>query len=125
MEILAGEVGKMKEIVADSELVAFCGLYCGACRAYLKGKCPGCHDNVKASWCKVRTCCLEASYPSCAACAEFSDPKECGKFHNFISRIIGFVLRSDRGACVAQIRQKGIEGHATEMAANRRQTIKP
>jgi len=28
----------MKEIVADSKLVAYCGLYCGACKSYLKEK---------------------------------------------------------------------------------------
>ncbi len=115
----------MREIVSDSKLVAYCGLYCGVCEAYLKEKCPGCHDNEKARWCKVRACCLEAGYSSCADCREFLDPKDCRKFHNFISRIIGFVLRSDRGACIAQIRQKGIESHAMEMAASRRQTIKP
>jgi len=32
----------MKEIIADEKLVAKCGLYCGACGAYLKGRCPGC-----------------------------------------------------------------------------------
>ena len=61
----------MKEIVSDPKLVAFCGLYCGACRAYLKDRCPGCHDHEKASWCKVRICCLEAGYSSCADCTEF------------------------------------------------------
>jgi hypothetical protein len=30
--------GGMKEIVADSKLVAYCGLYCGACKSYLKEK---------------------------------------------------------------------------------------
>jgi hypothetical protein len=114
----------MKEIVHDPKLVAFCGLYCGACGAYLKDRCPGCHDNEKASWCKVRTCCTETGYSSCADCTEFDDPKDCRKFHNFISRTIGFVLRSDRPACIAQIRRKGLEGHAENMASNKRQTIR-
>jgi len=113
----------MREIIADSKLVAYCGLYCGACRSYLKEKCPGCHDNERASWCKVRTCCMEHSYTSCAECKEFPDPHSCRKFHNFFSRAIGFVLRSDRRACVVQIRQLGLEGHAQKMAQNRRQTI--
>ena len=43
----------MKEIVADPKLVAYCGLYCGACGAYLRGRCPGCIENYKATWCKV------------------------------------------------------------------------
>jgi hypothetical protein len=37
----------MKDIVSNQELVAYCGLYCGACRAYRMDKCPGCHDNEK------------------------------------------------------------------------------
>ena len=51
-----------------AELVARCGLYCGACGSYLKGRCPGCRENVKATWCKVRACCGEHSYASCADC---------------------------------------------------------
>jgi hypothetical protein len=40
----------MKEVLVNKDLVAHCGLYCGACGAYLKGRCPGCHENVKAGW---------------------------------------------------------------------------
>lgn len=29
----------MKNIKADKQLIAACGLYCGACRKYLAGKC--------------------------------------------------------------------------------------
>jgi len=39
----------MKTITSNAELVAYCGLYCGACGAYLKGRCPGCHENKKAT----------------------------------------------------------------------------
>lgn len=115
----------MSEIVADAGLVAFCGLYCGACGGHLKGRCPACHENAKATWCKIRTCCLENEYSSCAACTEFDDPNDCKKFHNIISRVIGFLLRSDRRACVSQIRELGIEGHASAMAKLGRQSIRP
>ncbi|MDD5308214.1 MAG: DUF3795 domain-containing protein [Deltaproteobacteria bacterium] len=113
-----------KEIVADVKLVARCGLYCGACGAYLNGRCPGCAGNDKASWCKVRSCCAKRSYASCADCTEFADPRDCARFHNVMSRIIGFVLRSDRRACVLQIREKGLDGHARIMAESRRQSIR-
>lgn len=115
----------MKEIVADGELVAHCGLYCGACRAYRKGKCPGCVENAEATWCKVRACCQERDYGTCAECAEFADPKACRKFHNLFSRIIGFLLRSDRGKCIARIRAVGPEAFAREMAERRAQTLRP
>jgi hypothetical protein len=114
----------MKDIVSNKELVAYCGLYCGACGSYLRGRCPGCHDNKKASWCKVRTCCMEHGYSSCAEFKEFVDPRSCRKFNNIISKVVGFVLRSDRSACIMQIKQLGIEGHADTMTRQKKQTIK-
>jgi hypothetical protein len=114
----------MPEIEAKAELVAYCGLYCGACKSHLKGKCPGCHENAKASWCKVRACCQEKQLSSCAACTEFPDPRACKKYNNPMSRLVGFVLRSDRAACIDQIKRLGLEGHATTMAAARSQTIR-
>lgn len=113
----------MKEIIANPELVAFCGLYCGACNAYLRDRCPGCHENAKATWCRVRSCCLNAGYSSCVECKEFSVPKERKKFNNVFSRVIGMVLRSDRAACIAQIKAIGLERHAEDMASKRRRTI--
>ncbi len=115
----------MKEIVADSEKVAYCGLYCGSCRAHLKGKCPTCKKKKKATWCKIRECCMENSYSSCADCKEFNDPKECKKFHNFFSKVISFFLRSDRCACINQIKDIGIEKHAEKMASDKIVTLKP
>lgn len=114
----------MKAIVADPALVAYCGLYCGACGAYLKERCPGCHDNKKASWCKVRSCCRERTYASCAECADYADPRQCRMFNNFMSKLFGLVLRSDRAACIDQIKAMGVQGHAEAMARARTQTIK-
>ncbi len=113
----------MREIVADRKLVAYCGLYCGACGSYLKGRCPGCHENTKASWCKVRSCCAENGYASCANCSVYSDPNECKLFNSFISRAIGLVLNSNRQACVMQIRRVGLDEHAALMTKRKRQTI--
>lgn len=114
----------MKEIVADSKLVAFCGLYCGACKAYLKEKCPGCPKNEKAGWCKVRTCCIGEAISTCADCSEYPNPRDCGKYDNLIARLFGLVFRSDRAACIKQIREIGLEGHAMKMAELKVQTIK-
>jgi uncharacterized protein DUF3795 len=114
----------MKEIVADPQLVAYCGLYCGACSAYLKERCPGCHENDRATWCKVRSCCIERDFASCADCEEISDPMDCRKYNNFMAKVFGFVFRSDRAACVRQIGEIGIEEHAENMAQGRCQTIK-
>jgi hypothetical protein len=114
----------MREIKPDSSLVAFCGLYCGACGSYLKEKCDGCLKNDKASWCKIRSCCIGRNIASCAACEEFPNPRDCGKFNNFISKLFGLVFRSDRAACIEKIREIGIQPFAAEMAASKRQSIK-
>lgn len=115
----------MREIRTSTELIAGCGLYCGACRSYLKGKCEGCRQNGRAGWCKIRTCCAGKHIQTCAGCVEFRDPKACKKFNSVISRILGLLFRSDRAACIAQIRRCGMEGHARIMAEGGCQTIKP
>jgi len=113
-----------KTIVADSSLVAKCGLYCGACGSYLAGRCQGCAKNVKATWCQIRSCTMENNLASCASCATFSDPLACKKYNNLISKVIGFILRSNRSKCIARIKEVGLEAYAVEMAATGRQSIK-
>jgi hypothetical protein len=111
-----------KEIIADKNLVAFCGLYCGACDSYLKGRCPGCRENTKATWCKIRTCCMENGYSTCADCTK-TELKDCKKFHNLISKVMGLVFNSDRSACIGNIKEKGLEVFAQEMCAGKKQSI--
>jgi hypothetical protein len=110
----------MKEITVNKDLVAYCGLYCGACPSYLKDRCPGCHENVKAKWCKIRACCAEHSYGTCADCKELTDPNYCGQFNNLIARTLGFLFNSNRPACVLKIRELGTDGFAKHMAENKR-----
>lgn len=105
----------------NPRLVAFCGLYCGECGKYKQGKCPGCAENSKAGWCKIRLCCQEHGYSTCAACTQFSDVHNCRKFDNFMARVFGLIFRSDRPADIARIKEVGIEGYANEMAARGRQ----
>jgi len=61
---------------------------------------------------------------SCAECVEFANPMHCKKFNNAFSKVFGLIFRSDRSACIAQIRVLGLEGHALNMAQTKRQTIK-
>jgi hypothetical protein len=114
----------MKEIISDSKLVAYCGLYCGACKRYHQEKCQGCHENEKATWCKVRSCCMNNQFSSCAECKEFSDPNDCKMFNNFISKLFAFIFRSNRAACIQQIRDIGIQGHADKMSELKLQSLK-
>ncbi len=113
----------MRQLVADANLVARCGLYCGACRSYLKGKCPGCHDNAKAKWCKVRSCCMEHSYDTCADCEKHADPKECALFNNAIAKVFGLLFNSNRQACIFKIKELGTEGFANHMTELKRQSL--
>jgi len=114
----------MKEIVSNPKLVAACGLYCGACGAYLKEKCAGCADAKKRGWCKVRACCKDNGWATCAECTKFSNPNDCKLFNNVMSKIFSFLFRSDRAACIARIKGVGLQGYADEMAAARLQSIK-
>ena len=113
----------MKEVTANPNLIAACGLYCGACKAYLKDRCPGCRDNARATWCKVKVCCAERGYASCADCTEFADPNDCRKYNNLIARVFGVVMNSNRRACVLKLREVGRDEYAAFMAAAKRQTF--
>ncbi len=113
----------MKPIVADTDLIAFCGLYCGACKRQLRDKCPGCAGNDKASWCKVRSCCLEHGYRSCADCTVVDDVADCAKLNGFMAKVFAVIFRSDRNACLARIREGGYEAFAEHMAEQGLQTI--
>jgi hypothetical protein len=113
----------MKEITVDTNLVAYCGLYCGACGRYLKGSCLGCHENAKAGWCKVRSCCIEREYSSCADCKDLSDPNQCDKFNNIFAKVFALIFNSNRQACVLKIRELGLEGYTAHMAGLKRQSL--
>lgn len=111
-----------KQIIADKNLIAYCGLYCGACRSYLKGKCSGCAKNEKASWCKIRQCCIENKYQSCADCKQMP-LEDCKKFNSFIGKIFGLLFNSNRAACINTIKEKGSDKYAEEMAQNKKQSL--
>lgn len=114
----------MTDTASDPSLVACCGIYCGECRAYSKGRCPGCREHHKATWCKVRRCCRQQELATCADCGEFADPDECRKFNNIVSKLFWLLFKSDRAACIRQIRDCGIREHANEMSRQKRQTLR-
>lgn len=113
----------MREVTADPSLVARCGLYCGACTFYLKERCPGCRENTRANWCKIRACCEENAFASCADCRECQDPNDCKKFNNLISKAMARVFNSNRRACILKIRESGLDGFAALMAERKRHSM--
>lgn len=106
----------------NTELIAYCGLYCGSCRKYLDKKCLGCRKNEKATWCKIRTCCQENGRHTCANCPD--NVHECKKFNNFFSKVFTMIFKSDREACLMYIRKNGEQPYADEMAAKKEMTLK-
>ena len=112
----------MNEIKTDRLYIAACGLYCGACRKYRMGKCPGCKNNEKASWCKIRKCCSEKGFHTCAECDK--DVEGCRLHNNFVSKLFAFLFRSDRPACIRYIREHGEQAFAEEMTRLGHQTFK-
>jgi hypothetical protein len=113
----------MRQVFADPDLVACCGLYCGACDAYLKEKCPGCRKSQKNGWCGIKLCAADKGIASCADCLQFKDPRDCGKFNNFISKVMGLVFNSDRPACIGELKQLGPKAYAAKMAWLSQRTI--
>jgi hypothetical protein len=113
----------MREVKADPALVACCGLYCGACGSYLKGKCEGCQKSEKNSWCQVKKCTNKKGISTCAQCLMHPDPTKCDTFNNFISKIFGLVLNSDRPACLKEIRTSNLQAYAEKMAGLKQRTI--
>jgi len=110
-------------MTSNSKLTSFCGLYCGECKQYKKGKCPGCLKNEKASWCKIRTCCSENNYRSCAEC-EKSGPEKCKYFNNFTAKLIALFFKSDRAKGIQYINELGFEKFAEEMSRNHKMCFK-
>lgn len=114
----------MKPIETNPDLVAYCGLHCGACKRYLSEKCPGCQKNEKAAWCGIRKCCLANNYKTCAECQKYADVMECKDFNNFFSKLFGFIFRSNRKACILRVKEIGIGAFAKEMAEKGTHSIK-
>ena len=123
----------MKEIEVNTKMIAACGLYCGACKKYRMGKCPGCHETEKASWCKIRKCCMEKGFHTCAECERLRvgerssgmmDVKDCRLHNNLIGKFFAFVFRSNRPACIRYIRENGEQAFAEEMTKRGEQTMK-
>ncbi len=107
----------------NSNLVSACGLYCGACYKYKKGKCPGCTENNNASWCKIRQCTKIQGYATCADCDEFEDVHKCKKFNTLFAKFFYYFFKSDRRASLQRITEVGISSYGAEMAKTNKQVI--
>lgn len=107
----------------ENNNVAYCGLYCGACKSFIKGKCVGCYGNEKATWCEIRKCCKEHNYPTCADC-QLMPLIECKKYNNIFAKVIGFLTRTERSRCIDRIKIIGVAEFAAEMKHAGKMSIK-
>lgn len=103
--------------------VAYCGLYCSNCGKYKKGKCPGCHGNEKATWCKIRKCCMEHGYATCADCKE-KTPLQCKYYNNIFAKFFEVMFKSDRQGSIEYIKEYGAESFVNLMEEQKSMVIK-
>ncbi len=69
----------MNDIPAATQLIAYCGLYCGACIRYIREECGDCFHLENAFWCTVQACCREHNYSTCADCQLIDSITNCEK----------------------------------------------
>ena len=101
-----------EQINKDEYLIAYCGLYCGACPSFVSGKCDGCRSNaansaIKYRKCPVKPCCAGNGFFTCADCTEFASVKECKKYNPLLLRIAARLEGSDRSKALDMIKEKG------------------
>jgi hypothetical protein len=99
-------------------LIAYCGIYCGACPSFTSGGCEGCRSKsaksaVRYKQCAVKPCCVENGFFTCADCTIYASTKECKKYNPLLLRIASWVEGSDRSKAIEMIKEKGL----TECAA--------
>jgi hypothetical protein len=113
----------MEATIRETKSIAFCGLYCNNCNKFIRGKCPGCEKNEKATWCAIRKCCMDKAIQNCSECVEFSELKNCKKYNNVFSKVIQFVTSTDRELCIKIIREKGTDFFISEMDSNGKMSL--
>ena len=97
----------------DEDLIGHCGIYCGECPKFSSGKCDGCRgDSEKAAVvyksCKVKPCCVENGFFTCADCTIYASTKKCKKYSPLFLKIASWIESSDRSKSIEMIQTKGI-----------------
>lgn len=102
----------MKTAEPELRLISYCGFYCGACPKFTKGECEGCKGNdpkcaVGYKACKVRPCCIENGYGTCADCRKFESVKNCRPYNPMLIRFGQFITGTNRSKGITLIKEKG------------------
>ncbi len=101
-----------EQITGNERFIAYCGLYCKFCPAFMSGKCEGCRGNsaknsVLYKRCKVKPCCVENGFFTCADCTKYASVKECKTYNPLLLKIASWVESSDRSKAIEMIKTKG------------------
>ena len=99
-------------------ILAYCGLVCSDCGAYLKGRCQGCHSEKPMNrGCKVKPCVKKIGCTTCAECTDFANLADCKKLNKWISKIFALIFRSNRIGNLSRIREVGLDKFKEEKRA--------
>jgi hypothetical protein len=117
------------QIITDERLISYCGFYCGACPKFLKGECQGCKGDspecaVGYNSCKVRPCCINNGYSSCAECKKYDSVSDCKDYNPLMIRFGQFITRTNRRKGIEMIKEKGAVGFMKFMIDKRWVTVK-
>jgi hypothetical protein len=101
-----------EQMTSNEPFIAYCGLYCKFCPAFKSGKCDGCRgisakSSVYYKKCKVKMCCIENGFFTCADCTIYASTKECKKYNPLLLKIASWVESSDRSKAIEMIKEKG------------------
>jgi hypothetical protein len=110
-------------------LISHCGFYCGACPNYTSGKCEGCRGNspkcaVGVKKCKVKQCCVENDFFTCADCTKCASTKECKKYNPLSIAFGEWISSTSRRKGIEMIRKEGRAHFLAFMADKNWVTIK-
>jgi hypothetical protein len=113
----------------DINLISYCGFFCGACPKLIKNECSGCKGDMPScaagyKKCKVRPCCIENAFSSCAKCIKYDSVKECKIYNPVLIRFGQFITRTSRRKGIEVIKEKGAESFLIFMKKNNLVTIK-
>ena len=106
------EQNQSEQMTDNEQLIAYCGLYCKACPAFAEDKCDGCRvDSAKSAVlykkCKVKPCCAENGFFTCADCTIYASTKECKKYNPLMLKISSWIGCVNRSKCIEMIKGKG------------------
>ena len=106
----------------DENLIAYCGLYCGACPSFTSGKCDGCRSEsaksaIRYKKCPVKSCCADNGWFTCADCTEVASVKVCKKYNPLLLQIVSRLEGSDRSKAMDMIKTNGRAEFVTFIAS--------